>query len=54
MARPRLKAKFKKRPLNLTIKPEVLRDARWHAKYDGVSLSELVERLLLEYMSQSL
>ena len=53
MARPKLKRKFKKRPLNLTIRPEILKDAKWHADYNGVSLSQLIEHLLLEHMKES-
>lgn len=51
MPRPKLKPQFRKRPLTLTIKPEVLKIAKAHAHSQGVSLSELVERLLLQHFT---
>ena len=47
MARPKLKPQFHKRQLNLTLKPETLKIAKAAAHGQGISLSELVERLLL-------
>ena len=49
MPRPKLKPQFRKRQLNLTIKPETLKMAKAAAHRQGISLSELVERLLLHH-----
>jgi len=49
MPRPKLKPQFRKRQLTLTIKPDVLKIAKAHAHSQGVSLSELVEHLLLQH-----
>ncbi len=51
MARPKLKPQFRKRQLNLTLKPETLKLAKAAAHGQGISLSELVERLLLLHAS---
>ena len=51
MAPPKLKPQFRKRQLNLTLKPETLKIAKAAAHGQGISLSELVERLLLLHAS---
>tara|TARA_R110000868_G_scaffold293681_1_gene554167 strand:+ start:356 stop:520 length:165 start_codon:yes stop_codon:yes gene_type:complete len=46
MARPKINPKFKKLPLNLTIRPSTLEIAKGIAFLNGVSMSELFEQLI--------